>query len=511
MFGKKVDNEKERVIWIGISGVFWYLFAHGYRMSNNLFSHDALLQIVGDDSAWQIALGRFVQPFLLFVRGGVSSPWLISVIAIIELLIAAYFLLDLLNIDTFPGMFLCLGIMICNTVIITANTSFIPWLDFYMLALLTSVFGVWCWERGKVLYRFMAICSMAISMGIYQAYICVSIGLFIILLIRRLQDEYKVRLFIKETCLKCFCLIVAAVLYYLMWSIVRRTLNIWVANTYNGLAGMLSGEGESIFQLIRGTYCGVINFFWNPNVYYTLVFKEKNLSVIWLWIMRFVNISVIISIVLRIILEWENKKTAIWQKLMQFVLLFILPFGVNFVCFLSKGMVHSLMIYAYFLVYLLALRPIENGNNAVRNFWSVIVSVLLFVFVWINVVWGNQIYLKLSLQDRANVSFTTMLVHDIVTTDGFEPGITQVALAGTIEQSPYICDLPGFESVYCYGMKKTTTTYMGTEASYVKYQLNFPIILGYVPIDEKIQAMPIYPAKGSIDYVDGVLVVHLSR
>lgn len=41
-------------------------------MANNLFSHDSLLEIFQDDSAWQIALGRWAHPFLIFLRGGLT-------------------------------------------------------------------------------------------------------------------------------------------------------------------------------------------------------------------------------------------------------------------------------------------------------------------------------------------------------------------------------------------------------------------------------------------------------
>lgn len=57
---KKMERPAQRFLCVVCSAVFWYLFAHGYRFSNNMYSHDALLQIYQTDSAWQIALGRVV-------------------------------------------------------------------------------------------------------------------------------------------------------------------------------------------------------------------------------------------------------------------------------------------------------------------------------------------------------------------------------------------------------------------------------------------------------------------
>ncbi len=45
------------------------LAVHGYRFANSMFSHDSLLVIVQEDAAWQIELGRFFQPFIVFFKG----------------------------------------------------------------------------------------------------------------------------------------------------------------------------------------------------------------------------------------------------------------------------------------------------------------------------------------------------------------------------------------------------------------------------------------------------------
>ncbi|MCM1056366.1 MAG: glucosyltransferase domain-containing protein [Firmicutes bacterium] len=85
---------RETAITIG-AVVIWYLFAHGYRFANNIYSHDALLEICQNDSAWQIALGRFVHPVLIFLRGNLCSPWLICTCAMVWICLGSCLLVQM--------------------------------------------------------------------------------------------------------------------------------------------------------------------------------------------------------------------------------------------------------------------------------------------------------------------------------------------------------------------------------------------------------------------------------
>ena len=54
--------------------LFFMLILHGYRYVSLGFSHDSLAFAWPDDLAWQLSLGRFVQPVYWAFRGSVGAP-----------------------------------------------------------------------------------------------------------------------------------------------------------------------------------------------------------------------------------------------------------------------------------------------------------------------------------------------------------------------------------------------------------------------------------------------------
>lgn len=223
---RMTSSQTKNIIAV-LSTVFWCLFAHGYRFANNMFTHDSLLQVYQDDSAWQIALGRIFQPVLLFLRGGLCNPWLICFCALIWYCLTVCLLVDLLNIKSTVSIVILSGIVVSNLTITVANASFLPWVDFFACALFLSCLGVWLWRKETGTTRVGAILCMIGVLGIYQAYICVSICLFMILLIQDLQRTMAFKTFsikaIKAACI----LLVAGACYFVIWKGFLALFGIW--------------------------------------------------------------------------------------------------------------------------------------------------------------------------------------------------------------------------------------------------------------------------------------------
>ena len=160
-----------------------YLLVHGYRFMNKAFAGDALLMVYQNDAAWQIALGRFVQPVLIMMRGSLESPLLIGLLTAFWLGAGAYLLADIFKIEKNVTMIFLALILSANDAITASNASFLPWTDFYGLAFFTAVLGVWMLQDAKWWRIVLAALSFMFSMGVYQAYICVAIGVSCIVFI----------------------------------------------------------------------------------------------------------------------------------------------------------------------------------------------------------------------------------------------------------------------------------------------------------------------------------------
>lgn len=489
--------------------IFWYLFAHGYRFSNNMYAHDALLQIYQDDSAWQIALGRVLQPILLFLRGGLCNPWLISFCAVLWLSLGVYLVIDLLGIRKLITINMISGVMACNGVLTALNASFLPWVDFFMLSLFLSVAGVWLCKRGTWKFLCLGAIVLAAAMGIYQAYISVSIVLVIFLLLREAQKAEKLKDFLKKTVYYCASLLAAALLYYLMWQVIRRIFGIWVADSYNGLASLGDYTETSFLSTIALAYRKVFYYLAHPDVFVTMMFRGHSLSIVWRYLLCAANMIVVAGLIFYVVQKNRKKGRKIWQYLFQALLLLVLPAAMNFVCIISKGNDHILTLYALVLLYVftVALTEEQSGVWVKAAVWLSVLCV-----IWTNVVYANQVYLKRELQDRAVTSFMTRIVADMEDMEGYEPGITPVAFCGPFGSSPYLQEMEGLEDLLPYGMTKTPLTYTGTEEAFIRYELAVPINYTRVPWDDpEVVRMPAYPNEGSIAYVGEVLVIKISN
>lgn len=521
-------QNKEILKWSILSVIVFSLVTHGYRFSNNMYSHDSLLMIYQNDYAWQIALGRFVQPILIFFRGSLCNPWLISVCAVFWTILSVYFLVRLLNINHVAGVILSAGVLVCNMTMVVANASYLPWVDFYALACFCGIFGIWCFKQGStslsssnfgktILWYITGIFVLVCSMGIYQSYICVAIGLAMMDILASLIKKSEFKEALRKIICYVLSLVLVALLYYVTWKCIQKVFQIWTADSYNGLAAVGDYSDTSVITTFFNTYGQVFYFLWNPDTFKSVIYRSYFLGEIWKWILRLANILIVCDILVQVVVTNIRQKTALWQRVLQIILLLIFPFGINFVSFISKGMEHTLMIFAFSLIYVLSLQL--NDHIFVDSKPKLLVRIVLvlpfILLLWSNVVYANQVYLKKELQAEATVSLMTRVVVDIEDTEGYVAGETPVAFYGNFQTSEYVQELADFEEITPYGMGKSSVTYVGADYSMLKYQLN--VNMNLIRVDatnedmmKQIDAMPCYPEQGSINYIEDVLVVKIA-
>ena len=518
---RNVRSKKELLIISVIFTAFFYMLGNSYRFFSPMLSGDSLLMVHHNDSAWQISLGRFVHPLLVFLRGGIITPFMLSVLAILWISLSVYFLTDFLKIEKVISIAFVAVVMSCNITILSINTSFVHCIDFYTLALLLAVLGTWLLGKGKNIYTFWGIVSLSLSMGIYQSYICVAIGMVMLYFLLYMTERHSFKKTFTDIMKYVLSFAMAAVLYLILWKIMQKIFNVWTADTYNGLASLGDYSRISVWEILLKTYYNVFYHLWNPETFTVIPFRGVPMSIVWVWMIRFCNVTLVMVLIFVLIYENMKCKTALWQKLFQILILVMMPMGINFVCFLSKGMEHSLMIYAFCLVYIAGIKAVERyapekERVMERNLkcclsW-ISVMLALVVVCWSNIVYFNQVYMKKSLQDSAAQSLMSRIVHDIESMDGYVAGETPVAFWGGFERTDYTKHIENFEDLLPYGMGKTALLYESTEYAYLKYMMNVNMNLTRIAGDnETAIQMPTYPNKGSVAYVDGVIVVKISE
>lgn len=511
------------------------LAVHGYRFANSMFSHDALIEIVQDDAAWQIALGRYFEPAIIFFRGNLCSPWLLCLLQMVWLALSVYLLTDLFRMQDKFAILVVAGVVVSSETFIILNASFLAWSDMYAFALFAGIFGVWCIEKRKLFYVLMGIASIIISIATYQAYVSVAITLMLILAVLQLCDFSKdMKRIIKLLVYYAAALFLAAAVYYIVWLLIRGVLGIWAADTYNGMASVGHYENGLLLSSVLAAYKNVFLCFLAPAEMSTIVFRGIKLGDIWKYAVIAVNVAmaiVILSGTAYICRKQMDRhrlrgEYSAVRCILIALLMILFPLACNFVCVMSKGMEHPLMMFGSNMLYVFAVimaervkppadaRDLTAGRiRLFRGMTAVqIVAILLGVLVWNHFVYANQIYFKKSLQEKAAYSLMSRIVTDVEDMPEYVPGVTPVAISGYFETSPYLTELSGFENLTADFMGKSSLTYQGTDYAMITYYLSIDMNLTRVDASaDAIREMPVYPADGSISMVDGVMVVKVSE
>ena len=538
-------NVKQRMAVSALSVIACFIPVHGYRFFHLLATGDGLLQLYQDDAAWEIALGRFLQPFVVMFRGGYTTPFLINLLMVAWLALAVFFASWYLELHTKTSVALVAAFFVINRTLVMLNASYLPWADSYVFSLFLAVCGLWLASKKTGWHIAGAAVLFAMSLGLYQAYICVALGLSAIRLFSDLAQKREWKETIRSLVPEAAAYALSAVLYLAGWKGLQKALGIWSADGYNGMADLGAGLTDAAGGALLGTvYGNVWRYYLDPVRIRVMTFRGMDLGNIWVWIFRIANVCVMALILYDAVRLNRKSQTDAKRRILQVLLLCLFPLCVNLVCLLSGGMQHVLMMYAFQLHYVTAVVMREkaehgdassvslqqegqespspeqgavsatNGSRSVRRrpFPAVFLPMLAVFILWPQVIYANQIYLKKSLQEEAAQTLMVRVTEAIEGKEGYVPGATPVAFAGSLEHNPYVKDNDLLTDEMPWGEMKTAFTYGGMEAKWLAAFEHMKVNTDAdLPEGGAVDVMPCFPLEGSVAYVDGVLVVKLSE
>lgn len=326
------------------------LAAHAYMYFTFAPSHDGLGIVSSSGEGFhQLALGRFMEAPYWFIRGRLAVPWLVGILSMLYLSGGCYFIMAALGIERRSSAVVLCGILSTNLAVTASNATYLLWADSYMLAMLLACAGVWLWERLPRWGALAAVPCFVCCMGFYQAYIDVAIGLALLLLMRRALDGEPFSALWKRALRYGLSLLAGAALYYAAVKLSLALTGVAMAAGYNGLTNLLDSDLPTLLRLVPRAYRDFFRFFADDHSYNPLPVRLCAAALgplgLWRWI------AVVRA---RHIRGPELAALALCAAL--------LPLGLNFVCVLSGGMVHHLMIYGYFLIYIAVLLPFDRED-----------------------------------------------------------------------------------------------------------------------------------------------------
>ena len=276
---KKLFYSSDSFLYVFISIFLFGIITHGYRFFNLDFAN-ASLSVYKNTGMQMISIGRFLQPVYLFFRGNIYPPTFVGFLSLVFLGCSVCIIIELLNIENKVLVGLVCGVLVTNTTVTLTNATYIYDADTYMLALLFSVLAVYFAFQ----FRYGTIASMiavCISIGLYQAFIQVTIIFFMFMLIKEILEGTDTKMIFRVAVKSLICLGGGLLLYDLALKIVLRVMKIELSNAYNGLTNVGKYEDlSSALRLIADTYKSTIYFFMRPQTYNSNIVIRINLLLI---------------------------------------------------------------------------------------------------------------------------------------------------------------------------------------------------------------------------------------
>lgn len=486
--------------------VLFSLLAHGYRFLNMSFSGDASLIVQTEETVFQITIGRYLQPVLWMIRGPITAPLTIGLFATAALAGAAVLIVSMLGLTSRLPILLVCGILATNETLSVSYATYLPWVDVYMIAFFFSIAGVYVsvrFRRGWLISPLLYL----IALALYQSYLQTAVVMILILLILRLLNGEPVKDIWLFGIRACIALLAGLLLYALCLRLVLAALGLSASDSYNGVTRVGSMALSEIPQLLMTTFRYPIQFFMRSA---DRAFVSP--------ILTFTLLALAL-----LVLFYSAWKLSVAGKLTLLFLLVMLPLGCNFVAFISQGIVHPLMVYSLFFLYVLCIAVIIRmpvPSKLQRPFHAVqgVAAFLVILMVGGNIITANQLYLRRDLEFYSTTSAATRILKHADDVEGYVPGETPVCILGYLPSSKIGFVRPGFEQLSnLQGMRYTyAASYETSNPWYFQKILGYPV--NFVSAeDQRMYQMsgigeniPNFPDENCYQLIDGILFIKLS-
>ncbi len=469
---------------------------HLFAFTNIIPNSDGLSRVF--DTQQMTVSGRWFLHYASWFHGFLQAPALIGVLSLIFLGTAAGLTVDALGIRGRMGAVLCGAVMAMfpsvaymNLYIFTASA--------YAFGILLAALSVWLFRKRPRLLPVASLC-LACAMGTYQAYAAVAIALALgCVLMDLLDDERPLNVTVRSGLGVLGMLALGAVLYYLILQ-----LFLWVKDlTLLSYLGMDSFRFSDIPGKLLGTYWNFFRYFLVPD---SCGYNSTAMVVI-----HWVLLAVALLGGLALLLDRK-----LWKEPLRPILLLVgialLPLACNFAELLSDST--PLMRYGCVYVYVIAIGVLDRAPVvSLRRGFCAAMAVALLLFAQT----CNLAYTASETAHRATLTFATNLVGRVESVPGYVNGM-EVVIVGAYPQDVYPSGVEAFQAVSHHSCVPNTVI---TLNKHIYYYLNDWInvpwpepseeVFQSVANSEEFQSMPRYPSDGSVQILDGRVVVKLSE
>ena len=488
------------------------LLVHLYAFTNLIPNSDGLGRVY--DLQQMTISGRWFLHYASALNDYTQMPAAIGLLSLLLLAAAAALTVSLLRLDSrvLAGLS---GAVMAAFPVMGYTFLYLFTASAYCLAILLAVLSVWLARRGTLLSWAAGAAVLALSMGTYQAYAAVAISLSLLVVFRTALDPESSFQSTLRLGLRLMAYLAAGALLYYGVLLLFLQLKGLELLSYLGMDAASSGYPFSrLPRLILNCYKQVVSFFFLPG-------SDNGFADLWMVLLDLAALALGGACFL-LHLGKRGLYRDSWRPLTALAMAALLPLGMDFGQILSPWSVPTpLMKYAFLSVYLLVLLAVGlvDGQGASAGLGAlppaaVLWGALLLMFC-LNT--NNLLYTASAQAHRATESYLTRLFARVEACPGYEPGM-EVAVIGAIPGDQLTAQIESYGQVDHYSVPRDTVATLNKHIYYyLNDWLNIPVaepeedIMIAVAASPEFQAMPLYPAQGSVQVVDGRVVVKLQE
>ncbi len=482
------------------------LIAHIYKLTNWLPNWDSL--VFRYDPQNMIAMGRWFLPVVCTPSSFYDLPWISGLLALIFHGLGAVCICKTFKIERNVTAAL-IGAATITFPTVTSVLMYNYVADGYAIAFFLSCLAATLMIDKKPKYIFSIIC-IALSSGIYQAYITVTIMILLCyLVIETLNKDSQPTKIIIKTFKFLATGIFGMALYYLILTVILKITNTSLLE-YQGINNAMSISEINVFSSLYTIKHSFTDYFFD---------FSNGISVF--TVLNCVIFAV--TLILYVVQAITQRTSPIKLALIAFYAI-LLPIGASVLALINSGVdYHNLMKMGFFIFYLFLILQYEKFDfknikfNATKA-WAILLITTILVFN--NVIIANVSYHKLNMAYEKSYGTLIRIADRIEETEGTNE-CDSILVIGALENSEdYSANLPpdmtgttdGFilraddeivgQSVLCSALND----YCGT---------NYKFIYGEekAEISKKIKAdnLGTWPASDSIIISDNVIIIKLGN
>jgi len=482
------------------------LLAHIYKLTNWLPNWDGL--VFRYDAQNMIRLGRWFLPVVCAFGSFYDLPFLSGIAAVLFHALGAVCICSILNVK--KGV--TAGLIGAVTVSFPAVVSVMMYsyvADGYAIAFFMACLAAYFMTANKPRY-IAATCLIMLSVGVYQAYVTVTVMLVLLKLADELVFGKKEAGFVLKRALICLAVGIAGmVLYYAVLTLILKLTGTELLD-YQGMNSAASGLCLNLpgsFYVIKET---LLNFFFNFS------------SGVSAWAVINVCLFAFAGVMYVRYAAKAGIFTSPFKLLMLFAIGVFLLMGSTALAFINSAVdYHNLMLVGYCVFYIFFIILYERGREkskkaeAVRS-WGVLGLTLVLIFN--QVVTANVSWHKAQLAYEKSYGVLVRIADRIEQTEGAQE-CNEILVVGALKGSEaYSALLPpditgitdGYiiraddetvgQSVLCAALND----YCHKDYSFVSGKRKQKLLK-----TEKAKSMSSWPYEGCVDVIDGVVVIRL--